>query len=225
MKRLVALVSAGVAGATLYLAGCTTRPGPSDASPTCHPATSTPAARSASGNANGSARVRTTGSPGTVTISGRRGEVDLSTAYRLLVAHGLRVAFTQPASLSALHPAMVSWPPSLSKGVPRGSVVELRPVPGGVGSPAVPASHHRYRVPNLVGCQLTQAVNWASDRSLDWTIPRLTSPENEGSPDLFDAYRVVGQTPTPGTSLEPGVSDGASYRVTPLTLTVVATST
>ena len=191
----------------MAVTGCSARTGVSTAAPTCHPS-----ARPEGGPSR---------PPGEVTISGPREEIDVASAYDKLVRAGLRVAFTRPASLSALIPAMVSWPPPLGNGVPRGAVVELTPMPGGAGSPAVPTGNPRFRVPNLVGCRLSQAVEWAGSHGLDWSIPTLPSPTDSTAPHLFEAYRVISQEPNAGATLGLGVREGNGYRVTPLTLNVL----
>ena len=55
-----------------------------------------------------------------------------------------------------------------------------------------------------------------------WSIPTLPALSPSTAPDLFAAYRVVGQEPAAGGTIRQGVMTGSGgYRPTPVTLVVV----
>ena len=205
-------LGAGLTVATLLLSGCVGQSRASSAAPVCHAAHEAPATPTNPLSAG----------TGEVTIPALLGGTDVTAAYARLHGLGLKVAFTKPADVSSLQAGQVDLSPPGGAVVPRGSTVEITPQYGPLGSPAVDTSNPRYRIPNLIGCSLSQAIDWIGHRALYWSVPKLPSPRDNSVAQLFDGYRVVGQEPKAGATLGQGVTHGNSYRPTPLTFTVAA---
>jgi beta-lactam-binding protein with PASTA domain len=159
-----------------------------------------------------------------VTVPSLVDGTDVTRAYAILHRLGLRVAFTQPANIWSLGPGNVSLSPAAGTVVSRGSTIEITPRLGPLGSSTVDKADPHYRVPDLIGCTLSQALDWADRTDLYWSVPSLPSPRDNTVAHLFDAYRVVAQKPNTHATLGQGVTDGAGYRPTPLIFTVRAVS-
>jgi beta-lactam-binding protein with PASTA domain len=157
-----------------------------------------------------------------VTIPQRAAHEQLAEAFALLRSLCLRVSIDQAAAYSALKPAWVARvAPAVGKRVAVGSVVVLTPTDDGpIGSPAVLKSHPRYVVPNFVGRPAADAIAWASDHHMYWSIAALPALPSSHARQLFAAYTVTSQTPQAGESIEQGFMTGQSFHPTPLTLTV-----
>jgi beta-lactam-binding protein with PASTA domain len=140
-------------------------------------------------------------------------------AYARLVQAGLRVSFAARLTFPADETAIVTRAiPPVGTHVRRGAVVRLvlvRP-PQGVASPGVPIPLPSAVVPNLVGKPVGAAAAWARRSGLTWeaALPPLVAG---AAPQLLDDFRVVHQSPKPGTRLSYGVSEASgSFLVTPL---------
>jgi hypothetical protein len=159
----------------------------------------------------------------TVVVPQRTGETNIVLAYALLHRLGLRVAVLNPSAVSSLHvPIAAHITPVPGARVRVGSTVALTPGFGPLGSPAVANSDPHYRVPNLVGRSLSDAIRWADQHQMYWNVPHLPPLGASSRPELFDGYRVTAQRPGPGHLLGQGRSTSRGYEVTPLTLSVVA---
>lgn len=142
----------------------------------------------------------------------------LERAYARLVGAGLRVSFA--ARLTFPDDATViverATPPAGTV-VRRGTAVRLafvRP-PRGAASPAVPSPLPSAVVPSLVGKRVGAAAAWASRAGLTWEA--ALGPLVAGAaPLLLDDYRIVRESPKPGTRLSYGVSGPSGFLVTPL---------
>jgi hypothetical protein len=156
-------------------------------------------------------------------VPAQAAHVDLPTAYVVLHRLGFRVAIPNSVRLTPFELPTAKLTPAVGSRVPRGSTITLTPVYGPIGSPAVAKSNPHHRVPSFIRQPLVDAIQWADAHNLLWAIPKLPALPASDAPDLFDAYRVVGQTPKVGSVLGQGVLHGHTYQPTPLTLTVVLT--
>jgi len=159
--------------------------------------------------------------PMEVIVPSRAASADIIDAYAALHRLGLRVALTKQFGISSLSLPGVVLAPRAGTRVRRGSTVTIAPGAVTLGSPVYPTSQPIHRVPNFDGQLLSVAITWTNQRGLFWSVPALPSLPASTEPHLFDAYRIVGQTPRPGRTILPGVTTGRGFRVTPLILKVV----
>jgi hypothetical protein len=159
-----------------------------------------------------------------VTVPLRAQQTSIVGAYDLLHRLGLRVELTRQTMISSLYEPSAKLFPRAGTRVPGGSVVQITPTGGPLGSPAVLKSNPHYRVPDFTGRPASAAIRWAEDRRMFWSIPELPALKASNAPHLFDAYRVTAQQPKPGGTIVQGVMVGRGFKPTPLTLSVVQTS-
>jgi hypothetical protein len=164
---------------------------------------------------------RTAPPSGDVTVPKRALHTDILDAYTLLHRLGFRVELTRQMSISSLVLPSATLTPAAGTVVPRGSVIEITPGFAAIGSPATDRSNPHYVVPNFAGLPLTDAINWAEQHDMFWSVPKLPALPASTAPHLFDAYRIVGQEPSPQSTIVQGIRVGQGFRPTPLTLTVV----
>jgi hypothetical protein len=157
-----------------------------------------------------------------VTIPQRAAHEQLAEVFALLRSLGLRVSINQAVAYSALKPAWVAnVAPAVGEGVVVGSVVVITPTDDGpVGSPALLKSHPRYVVPKFVGRPAEDAIDWANDHHIFWSIAALPPLPPSHAKQLFAAYTVTSQSPQAGETIEQGFITGQSFHPTPLALTV-----
>lgn len=160
------------------------------------------------------------GSTSFVTVPLRAQQTDIVGAYDILHRLGLHVEVTQQTAITSLVVPVVKLSPPAGARVRRGSTIMITPEQGLIGSPAVLKSHPHYRVPNFSGRPLSAAIRWADAHYMFWAIPILPALPASSAPDLFDAYRIVGQQPKPGGTIVQGVMVGKGFKPTPLTLSV-----
>jgi beta-lactam-binding protein with PASTA domain len=159
--------------------------------------------------------------PKLVTVPERAAHTDIVDASDLLHRLGLRVELTKQIAISSLAVPGVELSPVAGTRLPRGSAVTIAPGFGALGSPGVSTSRPHYRVPNFDGQLLDVAVTWTNQHAMYWSVPALPALPASDAPHLFDAYRIIHQTPEPGQTIVQGVARGHAFRVTPLTLKVV----
>lgn len=147
----------------------------------------------------------------------------LRNAYRRLRRRGLRVRITHAfssASLCTSSPTRQS--PRSGRAVRPGSVVTLRGLMCGLGSPAVPVDPPSAQVPDFVGRRVSAAVHWAEDHGLYWQVEHLPALAAGDERELFANYLVTDQEPAAGSILTLGVGErhgsSGSFRPTPLTV-------
>jgi hypothetical protein len=162
---------------------------------------------------------------GDVTVPTLEAGTDILAVYRQLHRLGFRVELTQQTDIWSLGEPGATLAPAAGTRVPRGSVIQITPVGTADGSPAVSKSNPHYRVPKFGGKTLSVAIRWANRHGMFWSIPKLPALPASRAKHLFDAYRIVGQQPKPHHLIGQGVLSGGGYRVTPLTLRVVAKPT
>jgi beta-lactam-binding protein with PASTA domain len=120
-------------------------------------------------------------------------------AYRALHKAGFRVAVRNRDSAwdSLYGNAQSGWViPRVGSEVRPGTVVRLVIVSGDFGSP-VGLTPRPVRTPSFVGKSATSAIGWAEAHNVLWYV-RLPSLPPSSAPNLYDAYRVIAQKPTPG---------------------------
>lgn len=216
MKRLLATAICAATIGTAALGGCSSSQS-SDTAAGTSDVTSTPTERPAA-TPQGTDTAALTSD---VTVPAWAEHTDILDAYKLLHRLGFRVGLTQQMSVSSLIVPGVTLAPTAGTRLPRGSIVQITPAFAAIGSPAVLKSDPHYRVPSFVGQALNEAVRWANRHDMFWSIPRLPALPASAAPHLFDAYRIVGQQPTPNSTIVQGVMVGHGFKPTPITLTVV----
>ena len=149
----------------------------------------------------------------------------VSTAYRLLHQHGLRVSVPAADLRVVAEPPdhVIATSPAADECVGVGSVVSLTlGCPGcAVGSPGVPIHLRHYRVPAFVNRSLLTAYRWVRRRQLfyEFHLGRLTAGN---APSFFANFRITRQKPGPGEQLALGRGSrccggaGGSFTPTPL---------
>jgi len=162
---------------------------------------------------------------GDVTVPTPAAGTDILDVYSRLHRLGFRVELTQRTRIWSLGEPGATLTPAAGTRVARGSVVQINPSYTADGSPAVSRSDPHYSVPNFGGKTLTVAIRWAKRHDMFWSIPKLPALPASTAPHMFAAYRIVGQQPKPHHTIGQGVLSGRGYRVTPLTLRVVAKAT
>jgi len=146
-------------------------------------------------------------------------------AYDLARAASFRVGVSNAFSVSALcEPITERQIPHTGAPLPEGSVVTINAGICPLASPALRTPMPSARVPDFRNKLASEVVAWASSRGMFWSV-RGASPLAAGSaPHLLDNYRVIRQSPRPGTRLRPGVfvrSGGTrGFRPTPITVWV-----
>jgi hypothetical protein len=155
-----------------------------------------------------------------VRIPPRAAHTDLAGAYAILHGLGLRVSVPPGVSITSLIDPRARLSPPAGTRVPRGSTVMLIPGVAAIGSPAVPHSQQRYRVPDFTGQPAAAAIRWADAHRVLWALADLPALHAGDATALYDAYSVDAQTPRPGGTIVQGVRVGRGFRPTPLTLTV-----
>jgi hypothetical protein len=147
---------------------------------------------------------------------------DLVDAYDILHRAGLRVSVPPGITIASLRVPEARLSPPGGTRVARGSTVMLIPAGGPIGSPAVARNDPHYRVPDFTGRTAATAVRWAEAHGMFWELRDVPALHAGDAPHLLDAYVVTAQRPRPGGTIVQGVRAGASFRPTPLTLTVEA---
>lgn len=146
-------------------------------------------------------------------------QTDVVDAYSRLREAGLRVAVRNSFRISTLcFPTAWGQRPLPRRRVPRDTVVTIN---AGGCDQATPAGHnHPARpVPNFVGKTVQTAVLWAHRLEIEWYVTELPPLPPSSAPNLLDNYRVVRQTPAPGTKLQRSVGTAPdTFRITPLEL-------
>lgn len=143
-------------------------------------------------------------------------------AYDLARAAGFKVAVSNGFSLAALcEPIAERQTPRAGASLREGGVVTINAGSCPLASPAVRRPMPIATVPNFAGKRASEVVAWASSREMFWWIRGASALEAGSTPHLLDNYRVLRQSPRPGSRLRPGVfvrSGGSrGFRVTPIT--------
>ena len=122
---------------------------------------------------------------------------DMTLLFATLRKRDLRIDV--PARWSATWFNGPSLGPSLARGtkVARGSVVQLVPAASPLGSPFLADGSHT--VPSVVGLTLTAAAALMEQNRLAWQVTAPSLSPRVTPTDLFDAYCVTSQSPSPGT--------------------------
>jgi hypothetical protein len=88
-----------------------------------------------------------------------------------------------------------------------------------LGSPAT--TDAKAVVPNFVGRPACEGTIWAESHRQFWQVRALPALRGGKAETLLGAYRVVSQTPAPGTILRQGYRRHGAFHLTPLSLVVV----
>jgi hypothetical protein len=147
----------------------------------------------------------------------------LPAAYDRLHAAGLRVRCRVVYLLGIFicTPTVARQSPPAGRRVNRGTVVTLTTKPPRCmsESPGLPIPMPSATVPSLAGLRVSAVQSWAEAHNLYWRAVRLPALEAGRAATLLDNYRVVRQTPDPGTLLTLGDPSGIGvFRPTPLTV-------
>ena len=146
-------------------------------------------------------------------------------AYELARAAGFQVEVSNEFSMSAL------CEPIAERQVPRGGalereggVIKIDPGMCPIASPGVRRPMPTATVPDFAGRPASDVVGWAERRGMFWAIRGGSALPAGSAQHLLDNYRVIRQSPRPGTQLRPGVfvrSGGSrGFRPTPITVWV-----
>jgi hypothetical protein len=146
-------------------------------------------------------------------------QTDVTGAYDLLRATGLRVAIRNAYSIESLCVPIAhdQLPPS-GKRVAAGSVVTFSADGCERASPTVPLHMRATIVPDFLGRRASDVTAWADRARIFWDARDLPALAPSAERQLLDNYTVVRQRPAPGTSLTAGVGSVRSFRLTPITV-------
>jgi hypothetical protein len=128
-------------------------------------------------------------------------DTPLEDAYATLHKAGFRIAVRDPFS-GPLEADSFNGLVALRVLPRRRDVVTLvAGHPTGLASQAGLRYPARVRVPNLVGGSVQAAMAWAGAHGVPWVIRKLPDLPPSSAPQLYLAYRVVGQSPGGGTTI------------------------
>jgi hypothetical protein len=161
--------------------------------------------------------------PETVIVPGSNA-TDLQMRFDLMRSRGLRVAIPERMHFyPTSSPEVRSQSPGSESRVKWGSIVTLHLWPGSFGTPIGPKRLPTYRVPDFMGKQLADAVDWTEGKWVYWTADLPPLPASNAK-HLFDAYVVTSQRPAAGSyvrlAIPARVVGRKGVRLTPVELNV-----
>lgn len=134
------------------------------------------------------------------------GDLSPDEMFSALRALGLRVSVDfsdwSPGTISCETGLMIDhMSPATGTPVQPGTAVTIVPELMGYGSPVGNPFKKlkRYRAPNFIGRPASAGLDWADHHDVCWSITHMPRLVASSAHDLYSAYRVTAQRPSPGS--------------------------